>query len=163
MIFPLVFKLSITLITLYVNIKYICIICIYICIFSKILFMLAIMAACDVIFFFLWCNYFLFSRINTEVKTLLFSFRNQETSSCFYFCIWHVSQAHPTTPSATRMLQEHDQSTPRITQGPMTVLLRQRRATWQQTQSLLVPSSPQPHQYLDFLKLVETRQGAPVS
>jgi len=28
---------------------------------------------------------------------------------------------------------------------------------------LLVPSDPQPHQYLDFLKLVETRQGAPVS
>lgn len=54
MIFPLVFKLSITLGTLYVNINYICIICIIICIFTKILFlMLALMAACDVLFFFL--------------------------------------------------------------------------------------------------------------
>lgn len=35
MIFPLVFKLSITLITFCVNIKYICIICIYICIFTN--------------------------------------------------------------------------------------------------------------------------------
>lgn len=59
--------------------------------------MLAILAACGVRFF-VWCNYFLLSRIKSEAKTLLlFHFRNQDTSSCLSFCIWHMPQAHLTT------------------------------------------------------------------
>lgn len=63
------------------------------------------------------------------------------------------------TPRLPRILQEHDQYTARITQQSMTVLGGKEGNLTTNT----VPSEPQPHQYLDFLKLVETRQGAPVS
>lgn len=161
---PLVFTLSIILITLYVNIKYICITCIYMCIFPKILFlMLAIMAACNVIFL---CDVTAFCYLELRLKLKHFYCSISETKKHPHAFISVSDTCHKhiqTTPSLTRTLQKHPQYSPRVTHWPVTILLRQRRATWWHTQSLLFPSDPQPHQYLDFLKLVETRQGALVS
>lgn len=105
---------------------------------------------------------FCYLELRVKLKHFYCSISETKTHPHAFLSVSGTCHKHiwPLPVYVTGTLREHNPYSPRVTHWPVTVLLGQRRTAQWHTQSLLFPSDPQPHQYLDFFKLVETRQGA---